>query len=280
MIPRGNPVHELIHLPYFWFKMKRATPSRGRSERHAYGDHARQYYLLFEPPAGRPRRNTTVVYLHGGGWQFGSPERFTANAAVFLERGYPVVLPSVRRLPRYNFRHFEADLHAFASHLLPVQAARGRAGHSLLIAGMSSGAHLAAHLVYNRGLLRALPGAPPVRGLILCGAPLDLSRMPNTPVIRWLTGGRANPLFRQADPRTHLNGEEHTPVLFVHGTHDGLTPLASARSFYETLPTPRNRLHFHLLEGGTHLDAASWSHSDNEVRRLLLEWVEEKGNEP
>jgi len=274
--PKGNPVHELLHLPYFWYKMRQAGSIPALPERYAYGSHTRQYYLLFEPPAGHPRRANTVVYFHGGGWQFGSPEQFVASATVFLRRGYAVVLPSLRRLPRYNFHHFEADLGAFAEHLTRVLADRGRGDHPLLIAGMSSGAHLAAHLVFNPHTSATLPTRPPVSGLLLCGAPLDLNHMPNTPVIRWLTGGsRRQPLFRRADPSTYLTGRETTPVLFIHGTHDGLAPIESARAFSETLSQGSPPTHFHVLKGGTHLDAASWSHTDNAIRRLILDWTED-----
>ena len=275
-ILKGNPVHEVLHLPFFWMKMLKANTPSNTPARHVYGDHPRQYYLFFDPPEDRPRRAPLIVYLHGGGWQFGAPERFTSNAAVFLERGYSVVLPSVRRLPWYDFRHFEADLCAFSHHLGRQLEASGRTGAPMVLAGMSSGAHLAAHLTYNPRIRAALEPRATVSGLILCGAPLDLDRMPNTPVIRWLTG-RGNPaLFRQANPRTHLKGDEQTPVLFIHGTHDGLAPIKSARSFRKALQLPPEKIKFHVLEGGTHLDAASWGHSDNAVRRVILQWLKER----
>jgi hypothetical protein len=32
----------------------------------------------------------------------------------------------------------------------------------------------------------------------------------------------------------------------------------------------------HLIENGTHMDTASWSYEDNEVRKTILDWLAER----
>ena len=275
-IPRGNTVHEIIHLPLFWARMLVASKSGFEARRLYYGPHPRQYYLLLQAGAGRC--SGTVIYFHGGSWRFGSPEAFRIHGEVFAREGFRVIMPSVRRIPRYNFLDFREDLRQFTLHLQGILDEAQPAPLPIIIGGMSSGAHLAAQLLFQRSILREA-GIPSSRlsGLFLCGAPLDLVKMPDTPVIRCLAGRRGGPLFGLANPVNQLHDPPCIPVLFIHGTKDGLTPIENAISFETKLRAVHGGdIEFHILPGGTHLDAGSWGHTDNALRKLLTGWVIEK----
>ena len=66
-----------------------------------YGAHPTQYLLDFVPPV--PQRETVVVYLHGGGWDKGSPSFFSFIGQRLAQEGYRCVMPGYRLVPKYRF---------------------------------------------------------------------------------------------------------------------------------------------------------------------------------
>jgi len=55
-----------------------------------------------------------------------------------------------------------------------------------------------------------------------------------------------------------------------------MVPLAAAARFiYKIKPIHSGILHFKILENSSHIDSASWVHSDNEVRQALVQWLKE-----
>jgi len=73
-----------------------------------------------------------------------------------------------------------------------------------------------------------------------------------------------------------LSKKTARPTLLIHGNKDGLVPYRNAVSFFEKFKTINpNLVKFHHLENGTHMDTASWSYEDNEIRKVILEWIED-----
>ena len=274
---RGTPLHELLNLPLFWLHMSRQGAPSLPPERIPYGPHARQYFLFFKPHPQVRQRAETVVYLHGGGWLFGSPEAFTPHARVFLDAGFPAIFPSFRRIPFHNFNDMREDLNRLLTRLHRLWKEEGWTGRRLIAGGMSSGGHLAAHLALDGSALQQCGWqAADIAGLFCCGAPLDLDCMPLTAVVRAMAGPRDSEQYRKANPVLLIRNRKSPlpPTLLIHGTHDGLVPIESARSFAgQTANLPDVRLHFHLIPNGSHLDAASWGHTENVVRREILGWM-------
>lgn len=269
--PRGNVLYEALRLPLLWYRLWRAPRWKVREARHPYGGHPRQYLLSFQPMEGSRLRPLTVVYFHGGGWRFGSPEHFRANAHVLARHGYHVILPSYRRLPRFGFPDIHEDLLEIRRTIRSILKKEGKQGHAVVIGGMSAGGHVAAFL----GLAESGPHPLlPLRGLFYLGAPLDLRQMPDSRTLRQLAGPRDSDTFRAANPPLHLDDSYRFPSLFIHGEKDGMVPLPAGRSFAEMLkaktPAP---VTFHLIPGGTHLDAVRWAYQDGPQRKLLLDWL-------
>lgn len=274
-VPKGRLLYELIHLPPFWLQLLRA-PSRGfREERIRYGTHPRQYFLLCLPPAPVALGPSVILYFHGGGWQFGAPEQFRAHARQLTQKGYVVILPSCRRVPRYNYRHLREDLTRLLAQVWEVLAQRGMGDKQAIIGGMSAGGNMAALAALNHEeLKRAGIPAGWLRGLFLFGAPLHLEKMADTFSVRNFAGPRAEPMFRQASPYYYLDKPLAIPTLIIHGAKDGMVEYEGVQEFARRMQQVNaEETRFLSLPEGTHLDVASWFFREGVVRETFREWL-------
>lgn len=275
---RGTLLHELLHLPVYHYHLHKNHPGPISFTRHSFGDHGRQYFLHFPPTDRTVERKQVIIFYHGGGWSLGSPEMFKINAAFFASRGYHVFMPSYRRLPFFRYPEIREDLNTGFTEILQCMKKEGLEKHKVILGGMSAGGNLAALLAYDRAGLKAQNIDYAIfSGLILMGAVLDLSLMQATP-LRWLyAGSPAHPDFAKASPITYLEEKETLPVLIIHGTHDGLVAYRSAEAFIKKISARQTEnLTIKILSGGTHLDAGSWNFFDNDLRKLLVEWLEDR----
>jgi len=276
LVPRGNLLHELLHLPIYHYHLFRNRTGPIPFTRHYFGKHQKQYFLHFPPVAGVPEQKQVILFFHGGGWSLGSPEMFTINAAFFARRGYHVFMPSYRRIPFFRYPAIRADLSNGFLAIRSVMEKEGILNKKIISAGMSAGGNLAALLVYDRQTLAQLNVSPAIfSGILLLAAPLDLSKMDATPV-RWSYAGRvSHPAFTAASPIHYLQEKETLSVLTIHGTRDGLVAFEAADSFMELLKQKqKENCTFYVLENGTHLDTGSWNFFDNELRSVILKWLE------
>ncbi len=109
-VPKGFVLYEGMRFPAWSFKMKRFPGNGLIPEKHAFGDHNRQYLIHYRPQLGKVVQEQVVVYIHGGGWQFGNPEMFRPNAQVLEEMGYHSFFLSHRRIPLHNIRSMKEDV--------------------------------------------------------------------------------------------------------------------------------------------------------------------------
>ena len=110
LLPKGNLLHEGLHLLPWWLKMWRIPSNRQKRTKISYGKHRRQYFLLFEPQNGIITQDKIILYIHGGGWQFGSPDAFAVHGQFLTNQGYAVIMPSHRRLPFFDYHDLREDL--------------------------------------------------------------------------------------------------------------------------------------------------------------------------
>lgn len=271
---KGTLLHELISLPFYWKEVIESPDLTYPVEKRFFGDHPRQYCLF-----ARPERPPTawVVYWHGGGWQFGSPEQFKCTTQTWLEAGYGVVIPSYRRLPWYDYR---AIRHDTVNALLACRKYWDEYNDDpyppVLLTGVSAGGHLASITGLDNKISREAGWqTAQIKGVIACGAVLDFSTMKNNPLIRRLAGSSSGAIFRQANPKDQLK-EDAVPFVLIHGTNDGMVPYQAAINFrnqHQSLNT-RSECELITLEKGTHLDAARWILHDNDVKRKVMKQVE------
>ena len=75
--------------------------SEVKAERHSFGRDGKQYYLYFEPSGAIKQR--VVVYIHGGGWMSGSPNRYRYIGKLFSDMGYHTLSLGYRHAPLFKY---------------------------------------------------------------------------------------------------------------------------------------------------------------------------------
>ncbi len=245
-------VSELFALPEYYRRMRKyehVAPWR----RVDYGTHSRQYAMFAEQPDPFA---PTAVWMHGGSWQFGSPDILLTFGEYFWKRGYHVYMPSHRRIPRASGEMIFGDICASLQQLqemMPVPT-------HMLLGGMSSGGHLATLSALRRA--EWLQPNCTIQALLACGAPLSLKHLGASPTRRRLAGNIRAERFATIDPLAQLDAQDGPPPfpgLVIHGTADGMVPYTCAVAFVaRARAIGWDRLRWHSLPGGHHLDATGW----------------------
>jgi acetyl esterase/lipase len=189
----------------------------GFYERHAgipYGDLPRQSLDVYVPSGGASGR-PTVVFWHGGSWQWGSKEQYRFVGAALANSGYVAILPNYRLFPAVRFPQFIDD------GALAVRWARKHAREfggdpdAIFLMGHSAGGHLAAILALDERYLGKVGGSAEwIRGWIALSAPYEWKwTLPGTHVI---FGGRPIEEWR---PIAHVSNRA-PPALLIQGLED------------------------------------------------------------
>ena len=240
-----------------------------------FGSAWRQYMLCWVPPGPDVAGRSIIILYHGGGWRLGWPGLFPTLAEFFLRQGFPVVMPAYRLAPFASYRHMREDLSLALVKTLEWSRSMGWGDRKLLAGGVSAGATLAAHLVFDRqALANAGLDQRVFSGYFSIAGPLDLDRMPDFRAIRSYAGGKpGSPAFRDANPVHYLQAQEFLPVLMMHSPEDAIVPYESALAFYQKYTGPKSEI---VLKGKTHLGSMRFATDDLETAAVFKTWLEGK----
>jgi len=247
---KGTLIYELLSLPNYWRKVWSVPTSSLSIDKYKFGQQRRQYYLKVVGPESISDK--VAIYLHGGGWLFGTPEAFIQNAMVFTNLGYTVYMPSYRRLPIYEFQAMYSDLKNALRH---IKQQRIESINHLIIAGMSAGAHLGAILALDKKIdwKEQLDSKNP-SAYIGVGAPLELKEMWQSPVIKLLTRKG----YLAANPTQYLHPD--APTLFsLSAGKDGIVNCQSQLSFERRAESLGLEIQTHHIDNKSHMEIAEWS---------------------
>ena len=197
-----------------------------------------------------------MIYLHGGGWAFGSPVSFRKLGMQFAEAGYLTINLDYRLAPEHPFPAALEDA-AFAIEWGKGNARRWNGdGGRIAIGGDSAGANLALSALTSGGPgLRSL-----VRAAALFYGAVDLTatakRNQSIPglqqqlstcvggVERLLDDPRVSPLRAVASGKL--------PPCFIIGAGDDSWCLADSLTLAQALSAASNPYELHVMEGMPH----------------------------
>jgi acetyl esterase/lipase len=265
---RVSFISEFGELPGYWRRQRNADVPIPSYTRHITGPHHRQYLLAFAPK--EVTQQSAVVYLHGGGWQFGRPEYFGLQAGAFSEWGFPSFFISHRKLPWFDWQDMLEDLSRGLELVERLVERDFPEVDTLILGGMSSGGHLATLYLLNQAKKAKSNGGITIRGVFGLGAPLDLTTLGKIPTVHFLTRKTG---LEVANPCHYFLPPDFPDMLILHGKKDGMVPFIGTSNFAARFDSSPARLSMPPLPDDTHLSVASWSQPDSPLRNLVRDWL-------
>lgn len=211
------------------------TFRHGEERTISYGADENQRFVLVTPHEAPSTGRPPVVFVHGGSWASGSPERYRFVGRWLAETGRPAAVVGYRHAPESLFPAQLNDAAEAVRVCLDALENAGFASARVVLAGQSAGAHLAALVAFDAAArARALSGrGRGVIGALLISGPLDFRVVcPDKqfcPVVRRLMGGDDG--WDAADPVRFVRGDEGFPTLALHGLLDPVVTSRASASF-------------------------------------------------
>jgi acetyl esterase/lipase len=125
----------------------------------AYGPDPLQVLDIYQPPADG-KKHPVLVFIHGGGWNFGDKRYESSLLAPYWQRGLVVVTINYRLTPASRFPDQFTDCLLALRFVREHIAAYGGDPDAIILVGHSAGAHLAALAAVEPDVL-AGRGLPP-----------------------------------------------------------------------------------------------------------------------
>lgn len=218
-------------LSYFGlYRRMLQVKKRFRPERVSYGRDKNQYFLYYEPETVASDR--LIVWVHGGGWNAGSPRLFDYVGQCVAGQGYRFISLGYRLSPKHKYPCQIEDVCAGYNAAISHMNAKGTDASRVIVAGPSAGAHLTSIMCYCPEVQRRYGvNVSNIIGFIGSGGPYSF-RDDQSRTLRLLL----NQLFakgydrRSGEPVSLMAGN-HIPMLLIQSRHDGLLDFACAEDF-------------------------------------------------
>ena len=139
------------NLSYFGLYLKMFSAKRTvQPEYISYGEHKDQYFLYYEPLSRISDK--VFVWIHGGGWNAGSPKFFDFVGQTMASCGYRFISIGYRLSPKYKYPCQIEDVCSGYNGAIDYLKSKKIDANKIIISGPSAGAHLASILVYNNAI--------------------------------------------------------------------------------------------------------------------------------
>lgn len=212
------------------FKEIRKIPRTIFPEKQAYGTDRNQYYLCYEPD--RLISDKVIIWIHGGGWNAGTPEDFDYVGQRIAGAGYRFISMGYRLSTQKKYPAQIEDVCAGYNHAIRFLKEKGINTSRIIVCGPSAGAHLSSILAFSKtDQEKYRVDISGVIGYVGWGGPYcfhDKSSL----ALRILE----NKLFpkgydrKQAEPVSLLT-HNHIPMLLIQSRHDGIVDFSFAEEF-------------------------------------------------
>jgi acetyl esterase/lipase len=256
---------------YYTLKLK----DEAKVTRIKFGKFEKQYFLVFKPK-GKIKSDYTILFIHGGAWQYGSPEAFSFIGYYFASKGIPCIMPAYRQAPDYIYPAMEDDIYSSVKAILENKGELDIPVESLVIAGQSSGAHLGALLIYKKKRQYEFSINEKIfRNFISISGPLDLriaKKNYGEEKVKEIMG--ENHGIEEANPINYISGDEDIPVLLIHAKNDPTVEITHSKRFAEKLNSSgKNLAKLVILDDFLHSDTVELF-LDKQNHVDIIKWIE------
>lgn len=263
------------------FKEIRKIERKIHPEKISYGPDKNQYYYYYEP--NKLLSDKIIIWIHGGGWNAGTPEDFDYVGQHIAGEGYRFISIGYRLSTQKKYPAQIEDVCAGYEHARSYLKEKGIDTSGIIICGPSAGAHLSSILTFSKADQEKYGiDISGVIGYVGWGGPYCFNEKTSF-VLKILE----NQLFpkgydrSRSEPISLLNNN-NIPMLLIQSRHDGLVDFSFAEDF-------RDKAHelgmeCELYEVTDELDTHSWytagvfvkSRKENKSLDKFYTWVEER----
>ncbi len=241
--------------------------------------------LILKPKAQPEKPMPAIVFLHGGGWFEGHPNRGLAALAHFAERGYLCAAVEYRLSGEAKFPAQIEDVKEAVRFLRAKAAEFHLDPERVGVWGQSAGGHLAA-LVGTSGGVKELEGAggwqkfsSRVQAVVDWNGPVDFLE----PVqMKWWAERKSDAVIRliggepeanreralRATPATYATADD-PPFLIVHGDADEVVLPSQSESLYQALKRAGVDATLSVVKGAGHFGVDGVSPLPNDLAAMM-----------
>ena len=245
----------------------------------SYGEDKEQYFLYYEPQ--KTVSDKIIFWVHGGGWNAGSPKFFDYVGQRMAKEGYRMISAGYRLSPKHKYPCQIKDVCNCYNAALKYLSDKGIDTSKVIVAGPSAGAHLTSIMCYSEKVQQSFNvDISNIVGFIGSGGPYSF-RTDDTKTIRILL----NQLFKKNYDRQNgeplkLMSKNHIPMLLIQSKHDGLIQYECAVDFKKKADLIGNRCELYTVvdKKNTHswYTAGMFMEERNENKGLdkFFTWIE------
>lgn len=265
---------------YFGLYMKLFKAKKNVTPKYvSFGEDKDLYFLYYEPE--KVTSDKILLWVHGGGWNAGSPKYFDFVGQAMAGFGYRVVSLGYRLSPKNRYPCQIEDVCVGYKAAIKYLQSKNIDVSKIVVSGPSAGAHLTSILVYNDAVRERMNvDISNVIGYIGVGGPYSFA-VKNTMAINMLL----NQLFTkdynrdEGDPCILMN-KSNIPMLLIQSEHDGLINYSCAEEFKKKAISLGNKCELYSVEDkkNTHswYTAGMFLEKRDESKTLdkFLSWME------
>ncbi len=272
------------NLSYFGLYKKMLSAKKSITpEKISFGEHKDQYILYYEPK--EVTSDKVIVWIHGGGWNAGSPKFFDFVGQAMAGYGYRFFSLGYRLSPKNKYPCQIEDVCSGYNAAIKTLKEKNIDASKIVISGPSAGAHLSSILVYDSQVQKRMGvDLSGVIGFIGVGGPYSFSAKTCISLKMLL-----NQLFKKIYDRTQgepcsLMTKSSVPMFLIQSRHDGVIDYSCAEHFCNRAKELGNKCELYSVEDkkNTH----SWytagmfleTREQNKTLDKFLSWIENEMN--
>ena len=198
----------------------------------SFGNDKNQYFVYYEPK--HAVSDKIIVWVHGGGWNAGTPKYFDFAGQCVANAGYRFVSVGYRLSPKNKYPCQIEDVCAGYKAALRYLEGKKINTSKVIVSGSSAGAHLSSIMCYSKAIQdRYDVDVSNVIGFIGVGGPYSFSVRTSLSVKLLL-----DQLFEKNYDRTKgepcsLVNASNISMLLIQSRHDGLIDFSCAEELYK-----------------------------------------------
>lgn len=245
----------------------------------SFGDDKEQYFLYYEPT--KLASDKVIFWIHGGGWNAGSPKFFDFVGQSMAGLGYRFVSLGYRLSPKNKYPCQIEDVCNGFNAAVNFLRSQNIDASKIIVSGPSAGAHLSSILVYSDEIRKRMNvDISGVIGYIGVGGPYSFEVKTGMSLKLLL-----NQLFKKGYDRflgepCSLICKSQIPMLLIQSEHDGIIDFSCATEFNKRAKELGISSELYVVEDkrNTH----SWytagmfleSREENKCLDKFLTWIE------